>query len=103
MSDDWIDLQDCLDLIEARKPPGLLALLDEQCMLAAATDDQYANKLYKDFKEHGRFSSSNKQKAAFQFSIRHYAGEVVYTTDGFIDKNRDAIHQEVLDLLAAST
>jgi len=34
---DFPDNQDCLDLIEARTPPGLLALLDENTKLQSST------------------------------------------------------------------
>lgn len=44
----------------------------------------------------------SRVQAGFQFCIRHYAGEVEYTTEGFIEKNRDAIHKEVLELMATS-
>ena len=30
---DFEDNKDCLDLIEATKPPGVLALIDESCLV----------------------------------------------------------------------
>ena len=36
------------------------------------------------------------------FGIRHYAGEVPYKIDGFLDKNRDAIQDEIYDLFGTS-
>ena len=99
---DFPDNQDILDLIEAKRPTGVLALLDEQCLLASATDDGFASKCYAAYKDHGRFSASNKQRAAGRFAVRHYAGEVEYTVAGFIEKNRDSIHREALELMAAS-
>jgi myosin V len=65
-------------------------------------DETYANKLYTAFKDHPRFAVSNKQKASHQFVVRHYAGDVVYSTGGFIEKNRDALHKEALDLMAGA-
>jgi myosin-5 len=111
------DNQDVLDLIELKRPvPGVLALLDEQCLLQNATDDVFARKLYDAFAKeagkganaapaslHPRFSATNKHRAAAQFSVRHYAGEVVYTAAGFIEKNRDSIHREALDLMRESS
>lgn len=35
--------------------------------------------------------------------VHHYAGEIVYETDGFLEKNRDKLHQEGIDLLRSST
>lgn len=34
--------------------------------------------------------------------VHHYAGEIVYATEGFLEKNRDMLHQEGIDLLRSS-
>lgn len=39
----------------------------------------------------------------FQFSVRHYAGLVTYSTAGFIEKNKDQIHDELSDLVRVSS
>lgn len=35
--------------------------------------------------------------------VHHYAGEIVYATEGFLEKNRDMLHQEGIDLLRSSS
>jgi len=98
------DNQDCLDLIESKRPAGVLMLLDEQCMLQTGSDEGFARKTFEVLPSaHPRFTVSAKQKAVGQFSIRHYAGEVVYTVYGFTEKNKDQIHREATDLLAGSS
>lgn len=99
---DFPDNQDCLDLIEAKKPAGLLAILDDMCLLQKATDEGLAKAYHDQLKAHGRFTATPKQKVGGQFVVRHYAGEVVYTVAGFIDKNKDALHKEALEGLAKS-
>lgn len=37
------------------------------------------------------------------FGIKHYAGDVVYDSAGMIEKNRDTLPQEGVDLLMSST
>jgi len=37
------------------------------------------------------------------FGVKHYAGDVIYNSVGFLDKNRDTVQDEVYDLLAKST
>ena len=57
-------------------------------VLPQATDEGLAKNYYDQLKNHGRFSATSKQKVQGQFVIRHYAGEVTYSTAGFIDKNK---------------
>ncbi|CAE7852909.1 MIC, partial [Symbiodinium sp. KB8] len=80
--------EECLDLIEGRKPPGLLALLDEQCLMPQGGDEGLARKYYENLKEHERFKATAKQQVAAKFTIRHYAGNVEYSTNKFCDKNK---------------
>ncbi|KAL6851666.1 hypothetical protein ACP4OV_020230 [Aristida adscensionis] len=84
---EFVDNQDVLDLIE-KKPGGIIALLDE------------AWKLYEKFKNSKRFSKPKLSRTAF--TIQHYAGEVTYQSDHFLDKNRDYVVVEHQELLNAS-
>uniref|UniRef100_A0A2P2MTX3 Myosin-6-like n=1 Tax=Rhizophora mucronata TaxID=61149 RepID=A0A2P2MTX3_RHIMU len=96
---DFVDNQDILDLIE-KKPGGIIALLDEACMFPRSTHETFAQKLYQTFKNHKRF---NKPKLArSDFTIRHYAGDVTYQTELFLDKNKDYVVAEHQSLLSAS-
>ncbi|XP_024384280.1 myosin-1 isoform X2 [Physcomitrium patens] len=88
------DNQECLDLIEKR-PVGLLSLLDEECMFPRATDVTLANKL----KDHLKRNASFKGERDKKFRIYHYAGEVLYETDGFLEKNRDLLHADLVEVL----
>ncbi|XP_015887580.3 myosin-6 isoform X2 [Ziziphus jujuba] len=96
---EFIDNQDILDLIE-KKPGGIIALLDEACMFPRSTHETFAQKLYQTFKDHKRFSKP--KLARTDFTISHYAGEVTYQTELFLDKNKDYVVAEHQALLSAS-
>ena len=40
--------------------------------------------------------------ASTEFGIRHYAGQVWYSVEGFLEKNRDAVNYEVMGLMISS-
>ncbi|GMI96527.1 hypothetical protein HRI_003322000 [Hibiscus trionum] len=96
---EFIDNQDILDLIE-KKPGGIIALLDEACMFPRSTNETFAQKLYQTFKDHKRFSKPKLSRT--DFTIYHYAGEVTYQTDLFLDKNKDYVVSEHQALMHAS-
>lgn len=37
------------------------------------------------------------------FVVRHYAGEVLYNTEGFVDSNRDLLQPALIDLMVSSS
>ena len=77
------DNQDCLDLIEGRKPDGVLAMLDDECNNPSGQDSNYVQRLYKALEQHPRFSASKLHRPKGQFCVHHYAGAVTYSTEGF--------------------
>ncbi|XP_015691028.1 myosin-6-like isoform X2 [Oryza brachyantha] len=95
----FVDNQEILDLIE-KKPGGIIALLDETCMLRNSTHETFAEKLYQKFKDNPHFSKPKFSRS--DFTIHHYAGNVTYQTDLFLDKNIDYAVNEHQILLNAS-
>ncbi|CAI8601725.1 unnamed protein product [Vicia faba] len=91
------DNQDCLNLFE-KKPLGLLSLLDEESTFPNGTDLTFANKL----KQHLNSNSCFKGEREKAFTVRHYAGEVTYDTTAFLEKNRDLLHVDSIQLLSSS-
>ncbi|KAG2299313.1 hypothetical protein Bca52824_035785 [Brassica carinata] len=93
---EFVDNQECLDLIE-KKPIGLLTLLDEESNFPKATDLTFANKL----KQHLKTNSCFKGERGRAFRVNHYAGEVLYDTNGFLEKNRDPLPADLINLLSS--
>ncbi|CAI8605283.1 unnamed protein product [Vicia faba] len=96
---EFVDNQDVLDLIE-KKPGGVIALLDEACMFPRSTHETFAEKLYQTLRDNKRFSKPKLSRT--DFTINHYAGDVTYQTDLFLDKNKDYVVPEHAALLSAS-
>ncbi|KDP33878.1 hypothetical protein JCGZ_07449 [Jatropha curcas] len=96
---EFVDNQDVLDLIEKR-PGGIISLLDEACMFPKSTHETFAQKLYQTFKTNKRFIKPKLSRTSF--TISHYAGEVTYLADQFLDKNKDYVVAEHQGLLTAS-
>ncbi|GAB2287440.1 hypothetical protein Dimus_021817 [Dionaea muscipula] len=96
---EFVDNQDVLDLIE-KKPGGVIALLDEACMFPKSTPETFTSKLYQTYKNHKRLPKPKLSRT--DFIISHYAGEVQYQADQFLDKNKDYVVAEHQDLLSLS-
>ncbi|KAG8404986.1 Myosin type-2 heavy chain 1 [Metarhizium acridum] len=84
---DFSDNQPCIDLIEGKL--GILSLLDEESRLPMGSDEQFVTKLHHNFatdKQHTFFKKPRFGKSAF--TVCHYAIDVTYESEGFIEKNR---------------
>lgn len=96
---DFADNKPCIDPIEAK--PGILSLLDEESKLPMGSDEKFVTKLH-------HFLAANRfyKKPLIgnsSFTDCHYAAEVTYESDGFIEKNRDTVPDEHMALLQKSS
>nr|3I5F_A Chain A, Myosin heavy chain isoform A [Doryteuthis pealeii]3I5G_A Chain A, Myosin heavy chain isoform A [Doryteuthis pealeii]3I5H_A Chain A, Myosin heavy chain isoform A [Doryteuthis pealeii]3I5I_A Chain A, Myosin heavy chain isoform A [Doryteuthis pealeii] len=99
-----LDLQACIELIE--KPMGILSILEEECMFPKASDTSFKNKLYDNhLGKNPMFGKPKPPKAGCaeaHFCLHHYAGSVSYSIAGWLDKNKDPINENVVELLQNS-
>ncbi|KAG6910874.1 hypothetical protein DXG01_006557 [Tephrocybe rancida] len=99
---DFSDNQPCIDVIEGKL--GVLALLDEESRLPAGSDTSFLQKLNNQLLVKPEFKTIYK-KPRFgnsAFTIAHYALDVTYEVEGFLEKNRDTVPDEHMSLLAAT-
>jgi len=92
----FVDNQECIDLIE-RKPIGVISLLDEECRFPKGTDLTWLEKMHTNYAKHAYYEKPRTSRDTF--IIRHYAGEVSYNVAGFLEKNRDTLQEELMELL----
>ncbi|CAO1612723.1 unnamed protein product [Parajaminaea phylloscopi] len=110
-----LDLQPTIDLIESTTPVGILSCLDEECIMPKATDVTFTEKCNTAWAskkdgtakdavaaaaaaERGVAHGSTKympSRFATGFTIKHYAGDVEYRTDGWLDKNKDPLNSNL--------
>uniref|UniRef100_A0A8D2LVR4 Myosin heavy chain 14 n=1 Tax=Varanus komodoensis TaxID=61221 RepID=A0A8D2LVR4_VARKO len=98
-----LDLQPCIDLIERpANPPGVLALLDEECWFPKATDKSFVEKVIQEQGTHPKFQKPRQLRDKADFCIIHYAGRVDYKADEWLMKNMDPLNDNVATLLHQS-
>ncbi|KAI8818072.1 amoeboid myosin I-like protein [Fimicolochytrium jonesii] len=91
-----------VDLIESKRPPGIMAVLDDICFtmhaVADGADQTFVQKL-------DMACSQNKhyQGHQSQFVIQHYAGAVTYSCDGFVEANKDTLFKDLVSLMQSTT
>lgn len=98
---DFSDNQPCIDLIEAKL--GILSLLDEESRLPMGSDDQFVTKLHHNFAADKQKSYRKPRFGKSAFTVCHYAVDVTYESDGFIEKNRDTVPDEHMEILRKSS
>ncbi|KAK5970376.1 Nucleus accumbens-associated protein 1, partial [Trichostrongylus colubriformis] len=97
---DFHDNQLAIDLIEGR--PGLIEFLNEQCKVVNGSDLEWLNQI--------TTSAPLKQNVFLQiprvrstkFIVKHFAADVSYTVEGFMEKNKDVISKQLLELVSVS-
>ncbi|CAD6208851.1 GSCOCG00010680001-RA-CDS [Cotesia congregata] len=95
---EFYDNRPVLDMLLSR-PIGLLALLDEETRFPGANDKSLIEKFHNNIKS--QFYIRPKSDALC-FAVNHFSGRVVYQAEGFLDKNRNFLSPEVVQLIRQS-
>ncbi|PHH86936.1 hypothetical protein CDD83_9561 [Cordyceps sp. RAO-2017] len=95
------DLQPTIDLIELSNPIGVFSCLDEDCVMPKATDLSFTDKLNSLWDK--KSSKYRPSRLGQGFILTHYAAEVEYSTEGWLEKNKDPMNDNVTRLLASSS
>merc|ERR1712240_615079 len=99
-----MDLIVTIELIE--KKMGILAMLEEECIVPKATDKTYLEKMMgKRLGKHKSFGKPKPPKKGMpeaHFEVHHYAGTVGYNVTGWLFKNKDPVNEAVIGMMAGA-
>ncbi|XP_055916560.1 unconventional myosin-Va isoform X1 [Eupeodes corollae] len=95
---DFYDNQPCIDMIESKL--GVLDLLDEECRMPKGSDESWAGKL---IEKCSKFPHFEKPRfGTTSFLVKHFSDTVQYDVHGFLEKNRDTVSKELVNVVAQS-
>lgn len=105
----YFDNKVICELIEA-KHRGMIALMDEECLRPGEpTDLSLLAKLNEHLDGHPHYVShrradkkTQKTMAREEFRLVHYAGDVTYAVEGFLEKNNDLLFRDLREVMAHS-
>uniref|UniRef100_A0A3Q1EPM3 Myosin IG n=1 Tax=Acanthochromis polyacanthus TaxID=80966 RepID=A0A3Q1EPM3_9TELE len=106
---DYFNNQIIVDLVE-QPHKGIISILDEACLsVGKVTDTVCLDSMDTKLSQHPHYTSRKlsptDKTMDFQkhFRIRHYAGDVTYSVEGFLDKNKDLLFQDFKRLMYNSS
>lgn len=89
------------ELIEGKKPAGIMAVLDDVCATMHAQTDGADTKFVQ--KCDALSSNPHFNGLSGAFIIKHYAGNVTYDCNGFCDANRDTLYKDLIQLMQSTS
>ncbi|GMM31251.1 myosin 2 [Martiniozyma asiatica (nom. inval.)] len=93
------DNKACIDLIESK--PGILALLDDESKMPQGNDDTWEQNMNQILEKKDKYSKPKMGRG--KFIVSHYALDVQYSTNSFVDKNRDSVSDTQREVLTGSS
>ena len=84
----------------SKKPIGVFHLLDDESNFPKASDVSFLGKCHYNHALNELYS--RPRMSSMDFGIKHFAGQVWYNVEGFLDKNRDTLRYDVMGLLISS-
>ena len=97
----FVDNKGLLNLF-LQRPVGIFAIIDEESFFPRATDLTLTEKCHKNFKKNKAMYIVPKAGKDLTFTICHYAGDITYSTPGFLEKNRDTLSASIQEIFLSS-
>jgi myosin-7 len=83
-------------------PMNVLALVDEESKFPKGSDKSLLDKLHTNHGKTKDIYLKPKSISEERFGIKHFAGDVYYDIEGFLERNRDTFSHDLLNCMAES-
>ncbi|XP_013379051.1 unconventional myosin-XIX-like [Lingula anatina] len=98
---DFVDNRPCVELLDGSL--GIFSLLIEECNLNRPSSvKMICDRIFTSARSHRHFQQPKKDLENPWFAVKHYAGTVQYQVSGLVDKNKDNVPAELVDMLKNS-
>ncbi|OUM68513.1 hypothetical protein PIROE2DRAFT_65913 [Piromyces sp. E2] len=91
-----------VDLIESKRPPGMMCILDDVCAtmhaVSKGSDEDFVRKMDVNCGDNKHYQGMQNK-----FLVRHYAGPVTYDCEGFCEANKDTLFKDLIILMQTTT
>ena len=92
---------DCINLF-AKRPNGLFILINDESSIPRGTDLTLFDKFILNHRTNSYFKTPQLKQQSPIFTVAHFAGAVTYHIGQFLEKNKDLMCKNVVDLLHTS-
>ena len=103
---DWEDIEfesnkKIISLID-NKTNSIFSYQIEQSILGSGSDKAFYQALYNNLMDNNNFDIGKKDLVKGRFTVRHYAGEVLYNSNNYIEKNRNTLDKRLNTFIGKS-
>ncbi|KAI8334150.1 chitin synthase-domain-containing protein [Choanephora cucurbitarum] len=94
----YFNNQPCVELL-TRSKHGISHIIDKHAKLSTSTDKNLLDAIIKHSNNHASFGIKQSETNQKLFSIQHFAGQVAYNPDGFLEANKDFLNADLVQLI----
>lgn len=95
------DNSECINMFD-EKPTGIFSMLDEECHFKGGNTDRFTTNLWAQWGGKNSYFVKPKSTIPNQFGVNHYASFVQYSTEEWLEKNSDALKEDMYACMLAS-
>eukprot|EP00903_Cladosiphon_okamuranus_P006607 g6454.t1 len=96
------DNAECIKMLSDKRK-GIIPSLDNVCAEPNPSDARYLDGLHKAYARHQDFPRTQPRNMRENFWVKHYAGKVKYTVEGWVERNMDRVPESFNMTLATSS